>query len=161
MSCWTFPDRASQRIMRSLRRSTTVYVASACRQTGTSACPMPAKSWRRDYNSVSPHSAIGIKPAVALINHAGVTSPPACNGRKNSNREWSRLGPQKNELAQELNERANLTGGPPRRGGPRCLTGYVLVRRAGRTVRQVLPEHRVSSGAVRHGWRDTHAYAHR
>ena len=33
--------------------------------------------WRRDYNTVRPHSAIGNKPPVALINHAGVTSPPA------------------------------------------------------------------------------------
>ena len=33
--------------------------------------------WRRDYNTVRPHSAIGNKRPVALINHAGVTSPPA------------------------------------------------------------------------------------
>jgi putative transposase len=32
--------------------------------------------WRGDYNTVGPHSAIGNKPAAALINHAGVTSPP-------------------------------------------------------------------------------------
>ncbi len=32
--------------------------------------------WRRDYNTVKPHSAIENKPPAALINHAGVTSPP-------------------------------------------------------------------------------------
>lgn len=33
--------------------------------------------WRRDYNTVKLHSAIGNKSPVALINHAGVTSPPS------------------------------------------------------------------------------------
>ncbi|MFT5774409.1 MAG: putative transposase [Hyphomonas sp.] len=33
--------------------------------------------WRRDYNTVRSHSAIGNKPPAALINHAGVTSPPS------------------------------------------------------------------------------------
>ena len=33
--------------------------------------------WRRDYNEVRPHSAIGHKSPISLINHAGVTSPPA------------------------------------------------------------------------------------
>jgi putative transposase len=33
--------------------------------------------WRGDYNTVRPHSAIGNKPPVTLINHAGVASPQA------------------------------------------------------------------------------------
>lgn len=33
--------------------------------------------WRGDYNTVRPHSAIGNKSPISLINHAGVTSPPA------------------------------------------------------------------------------------
>ena len=32
--------------------------------------------WRRDYNTARPHSAIGNQAPQALINHAGVTSPP-------------------------------------------------------------------------------------
>ena len=32
--------------------------------------------WRRDYNTVRPHSAIGNKSPVSLINHTSVTSPP-------------------------------------------------------------------------------------
>jgi len=34
------------------------------------------EAWRGDYNTVRSHSAIGNKPPAALINHAGVTSPP-------------------------------------------------------------------------------------
>ncbi|WP_084324446.1 integrase core domain-containing protein [Hyphomonas polymorpha] len=38
--------------------------------------PKTLGRWRRDYNTVRPHSAIGNKPPASLINHAGVTSPP-------------------------------------------------------------------------------------
>ena len=34
------------------------------------------EDWRRDYNEVRPHSAIGNKPPITLINHDGATSPP-------------------------------------------------------------------------------------
>ena len=33
------------------------------------------EDWRRDYNEVRPHSAIGNKPPITLINHDGATSP--------------------------------------------------------------------------------------
>ena len=33
------------------------------------------EAWRRDYNRVRPHSVIGNKPPISLINHAAVTSP--------------------------------------------------------------------------------------
>ena len=32
--------------------------------------------WRRDYNEVRPHSAIGNKPPISLMNGSGVTHPP-------------------------------------------------------------------------------------
>jgi putative transposase len=34
------------------------------------------EAWCGDYNTTRPHSAIENKPPAALINHAGVTSPP-------------------------------------------------------------------------------------
>lgn len=33
------------------------------------------EDWRRDYNEVRPHGAIGNKPPITLVNHTGVTSP--------------------------------------------------------------------------------------
>ena len=33
------------------------------------------EAWRGDYNQVGPHSAIGSKPPISLINHAAVTNP--------------------------------------------------------------------------------------
>jgi putative transposase len=33
------------------------------------------EDWRRDYNEVRPHGAIGNKPPIALVNHAGAASP--------------------------------------------------------------------------------------
>ena len=33
------------------------------------------EAWRRDYNRVRPHSVIGNKPPISLINHTAVTSP--------------------------------------------------------------------------------------
>jgi putative transposase len=35
------------------------------------------EDWRRDYNEVRPHGAIGNKPPAALVNHVGAPSPPA------------------------------------------------------------------------------------
>ena len=32
--------------------------------------------WRRDYNEVRPHSAIGNKPPISLMNGSGVSHPP-------------------------------------------------------------------------------------
>lgn len=34
------------------------------------------EAWRGEYNTVRPHSAIGNKPPITLINHLGETSPP-------------------------------------------------------------------------------------
>jgi putative transposase len=34
------------------------------------------EDWRKDYNEVPPHGAIGNKPAVSLITPAGAPSPP-------------------------------------------------------------------------------------
>jgi putative transposase len=34
------------------------------------------EEWRRDYNEVRPHSAIGYKPPVSLINSSSALSPP-------------------------------------------------------------------------------------
>jgi len=34
------------------------------------------EDWRRDYNEVRPHGAIGNKPPITLTNHNGATSPP-------------------------------------------------------------------------------------
>jgi transposase InsO family protein len=34
------------------------------------------EEWRRDYNEVRPHSAIGYKPPVSLINSSSAYSPP-------------------------------------------------------------------------------------
>ena len=33
------------------------------------------EAWRGDYNTVRPHSAIGNKPPITLMNHLGETSP--------------------------------------------------------------------------------------
>ncbi|WP_425277801.1 hypothetical protein [Roseivivax isoporae] len=35
------------------------------------------EAWRRFYNEDRPHSAVGYNVPVALINHAGVSGPPA------------------------------------------------------------------------------------
>jgi putative transposase len=35
------------------------------------------ENWRRDYNEIRPHSAIGNIPPITLANHAGDASPPA------------------------------------------------------------------------------------
>ena len=35
-----------------------------------------AENWRRDYNEVRPHSAIGNKPPVSLMNGSGIEEPP-------------------------------------------------------------------------------------
>jgi putative transposase len=35
------------------------------------------ESWRRDYNEVRPHGAIGNKPPITLANHVSGTSPPS------------------------------------------------------------------------------------
>ena len=34
------------------------------------------EDWRRDYNEVRPHGAIGNKPPITLTNHVGAASPP-------------------------------------------------------------------------------------
>jgi putative transposase len=34
------------------------------------------EEWRRDYNEVRPHSAIGNKPPISLINSSSALSPP-------------------------------------------------------------------------------------
>ncbi|MDX0729469.1 transposase, partial [Sinorhizobium medicae] len=34
------------------------------------------EDWRRDYNEVRPHGAIGNKVPISLINSGGATSPP-------------------------------------------------------------------------------------
>ena len=35
-----------------------------------------AENWRRDYNEVRPHSAVGNKPAVSPVNGSGIKEPP-------------------------------------------------------------------------------------
>ena len=35
------------------------------------------EDWRKDYNEVRPHSAIGNKPPITLINHDGASGPPS------------------------------------------------------------------------------------
>lgn len=35
------------------------------------------EDWRKDYNEVRPHGAIGNKPPVSLMTPAGASSPPA------------------------------------------------------------------------------------
>jgi len=35
------------------------------------------EDWRRYYNEVRPHGAIGHKVPISLINHDGATSPPS------------------------------------------------------------------------------------
>ena len=42
------------------------------------------EDWRKYYNEERPHSAIGHKAPVTLINHAGVTNPPSCLKVENS-----------------------------------------------------------------------------
>ncbi len=34
------------------------------------------EAWRRDYNEVRPHSAIGNKPPIELMNGLGASGPP-------------------------------------------------------------------------------------
>ena len=43
------------------------------------------ESWRRDYNEVRPHGAIGNKPPAALLDCIGVTSPPMSKEPEKSN----------------------------------------------------------------------------
>ena len=40
--------------------------------------------WRKDYNEVRPHSSIGNKPSIMLINHLGETSPSKVMPPENS-----------------------------------------------------------------------------
>jgi len=35
------------------------------------------EAWRRDYNEVRPHSAIGNKPPIALLNRDDASGPPS------------------------------------------------------------------------------------
>jgi len=34
------------------------------------------EDWRRDYNELSPHSAIGNKPPISLVKRSGLGKPP-------------------------------------------------------------------------------------
>ncbi len=34
------------------------------------------ETWRRDYNEVRPHSAIGKKPPISLVNRSAANGPP-------------------------------------------------------------------------------------
>jgi putative transposase len=45
------------------------------------------EEWRRDYNEVSPHSAIGNTSPIALMKSIGVTSPPMAKTAQNSTAE--------------------------------------------------------------------------
>ena len=40
--------------------------------------------WRRDYNEVRPHGAIGNKVPISLLNPTGDTSPPEATKAENS-----------------------------------------------------------------------------
>jgi putative transposase len=45
------------------------------------------EEWRRDYNEVRPHSAIGNKSPIALMKSIGITSPPMAKTAQNSTAE--------------------------------------------------------------------------
>lgn len=45
------------------------------------------EAWRRDYNEVRPHGAIGNKVPISLMNPIGSTSPPMAKQAQNSNPE--------------------------------------------------------------------------
>lgn len=45
------------------------------------------EEWRRDYNEVRPHSAIGNTSPIALMKSIGVTSPPMAKTAQNSTAE--------------------------------------------------------------------------
>ena len=42
------------------------------------------EAWRKDYNEVRPHSSIGNKPPIMLVNHLGETSPSKVMPSENS-----------------------------------------------------------------------------
>jgi len=42
------------------------------------------EAWRRDYNEVRPHSALGNKSPIALMKSIGATSPPMAKTAQNS-----------------------------------------------------------------------------
>ena len=45
------------------------------------------EAWRRDYNEVRPHGAIGNKVPISLMNPIGATSPPMAKEVQNSSPE--------------------------------------------------------------------------
>ena len=46
------------------------------------------EAWRKDYNEVRPHSSIGNKSPIMLINHFGEPSPPKVIPPENSSSDW-------------------------------------------------------------------------
>ena len=50
------------------------------------------EAWRRDYNELRPHSAIGNKPPAALHYAPGASSPPGAKRVENSAPGWSKVG---------------------------------------------------------------------
>ena len=57
-----------------------------------SDCPQSLAGNVRDYNGVSPHSAIGNKPPKTLMNTSGACDPPQVSPPRNSPAEWSKNG---------------------------------------------------------------------
>jgi putative transposase len=52
------------------------------------------EDWRRYYNEVRPHGAIGQKPPISLLNHDGASSLPSWERPENSNLRRSKVGDQ-------------------------------------------------------------------
>jgi putative transposase len=59
-----------------------------CLADATEKC----EDWRRDYNEVRPHSAIGNKSPVSLLNCVGADTPPMSEDAGKSNHRRGRVG---------------------------------------------------------------------
>lgn len=55
------------------------------------------EDWRRDYNEVRPHSAIGNKPPISLMNGSGLEEPLCARTPGKSPAGWSNKGEQLNK----------------------------------------------------------------
>lgn len=71
VSPWTFPGQGSPRNGK--------FRAECLNQhwfLTLDAARMKMEEWHRDYHEVRPHSAIGNKPPMSLMNSSGASGPP-------------------------------------------------------------------------------------
>jgi hypothetical protein len=59
-------------------------------------------AWLKDYNEVRPHSVIGNRTPISLIDHPGTTVPERPQTPEDSSSAWPKYGEQLNNRQSEL-----------------------------------------------------------